>query len=435
MRKSAAGTVIGMVIILFFAGCTKDSGNNPLLTYAIIEGRILTASDSTGIASANVTVYNANTNAPVTRMLTDVEGYYRLTVDGGTYYLNTAAQGFFPIPRSNDAPLPFTAVVNDTVIQSAYLFANPAAISTGSISGTVASGTSGISGVLLVAVRNTDSLAISGVTGPDGFFVLYNMVPGSYTIKCYFAGYVQISDTSVTIVPNTGLTGVDLHVANAVNGHLTGKITFLASPNSQVDITLVHPITRDAIPGLNTINNATNDYSLSGIPPGAYIAWASYRNDGYVMDPDWIRKNGLPLVTFGAIDTLKTTNFSVTGAITIISPTNVADSVYAIPVTTAKPTFTWESYPSAKEYIIEVIDRSGTVIWGGFDASGVIRHAQIDQHQTSAVFNFDGSALDSLKNGESYRWKIYADNDATVNVQGLISASEDLRGLFKVEIP
>jgi hypothetical protein len=425
-------TRTGILGLLFIAGCAKDRGNNPPLSYAVIQGKVMKATDSSGIASANVTAYNANTNSPVTRTLSDAQGNYRLEVAGGTYYLKVAAQGFFPSPPLDGAPLPFVAVVNDTVIQNKFLFLDPGASSTGSISGTVASGTSGVSGVLIVAVRSADSLAISDVSGPEGFFVLYNMPAGSYSIKCYLAGYVQVSDTSILVSPNIGLTGVNLLISSAVNGHLAGKITFLASQNSQVDITLVHPITRDAIPGLNTINDGNNNYSLTGIPSGTYIAWASYRNDGYVMDPDWIRKNGLPLVTFSGIDTLLMLNFSVTDAITIDSPTNTADSVFAVPIATTTPTFTWEAYPSAKEYIIEVSDSHGNVIWGGFDSNGVVRHAQIDQHQTSAVFNFDGSAVDSLKNGESYHWKIYADDDAALNIQGLISDSEDLRGLFKV---
>jgi hypothetical protein len=434
MKKVTTIMRAGILGILFFAGCSKDSGNNPL-TYGVIDGRIMKASDSSGIASANVTAYNANTNSPITRAFSDTQGYYHLEAAGGTYYLKVAAQGFFPCPRSDDAPLPFSVAVNDTVTQDAYLSPDPGAASSGSISGTVTYGTSGISGVLIVVVRETDSLTLSGVSGPGGFYILYNLPAGTYAIHCYLAGYVQVSDTAITVSPNASLTDVNLPIAGVYKVRLSGKITFLAIVNSMVDITLVHPITRDAIPGLTTINNDNNDYSLSGIPPGKYIAWASFRNDGYVMDPDWIRKNGLPFVTFSTADTLVTLDFSVTGAITIVSPTNPADSVYAVPVTTAAPEFTWEAYPSTKEYIIEISDRGGTVIWGGFDTNGVIRHAQIDQHTTSAVFNFDSSATDTLKNGESYRWKIYADNDAAADIQGLISASEDLMGLFKVVLP
>jgi len=438
MKKMTAIILSGILVFVFVIGCSKDNGNNPVpLTYGIIKGKIIDVASSSmaGIASANVTAYNANTNAPVTRTFSNAQGYYRLEVAGGTYYLKVAAQGFCSYPWENGAPFPFYVPVNDSVIKDVHLSADPQAGSTGSISGTVTSGTSGVVGVLIVATRNSDSSAVSGVSGPAGFFVFYNVPAGDYSIRCYSAGYTQISDTSVTVTAGVGITGVTLRLSAGSNTRLAGRITFLASQNAQVDITLVHPVTRDAVPGLHTISDANKDYSLSGIPVGTYIAWASYRNDGYVMDPDWIYKNGLPEVTFAAGDTLKTLNFSVTDAITIVSPTNAADSIYPVPVDTVVPTFTWESYPSTHEYIIEVYDSKGDLIWGGFDTNGVVRHAQIDQSQTSAVFNFDGSASDTLKNGEIYRWKIYADNDASLNVQGLISSSEDLRGLFKVVLP
>ncbi|MBN1128527.1 MAG: carboxypeptidase regulatory-like domain-containing protein [Chitinispirillaceae bacterium] len=419
---------------MFSAGCSNDTGNNP--TSGVISGTVMKAIDSSAIASANVTVFNANTNAPVLRILTDLQGQYRLEVVPGTYYLKVAAQGYKPSPPADGAPLPFEVTANDPLIQNTYLRSDPAAVSTGSVSGTVISGTSGIGGALVIALRTTDSIAFSGVSGPAGFYVLYNLPAGTYRIQCYLAGYMQSPDTSLTVAPNTAITDFNLHLEGASVTRLTGKITFLASQNSQVDITLIHPVTRDAIPGLNTTSDATLNYSLAGIPPGTSIAWASYRNDGYVMDPDWIRKNGLPLVTFDATDTLITLNFSVTGAITIVSPTNSADSVFSVPVSTSRPVFVWTAYPSAKEYIIEVNDRHGNVIWGGFDALGVSRlRTQILQQQTSVTFNFDSSAFDTLKSGESYRWKVFADNDAGPNVQGLISASEDLRGLFTVALP
>ena len=76
-------------------------------------------------------------------------------------------------------------------------------------------------------------------------------------------------------------------------------------------------------------------------------------------------------------------------------------------------------------------DSQGNTIWGGYDDAGVVQHPQIDFHQTSVVFNFDGSATELLQDGETYRWKIYADNDDAANVQTLISSSEDQMGLFK----
>jgi hypothetical protein len=154
------------------------------------------------------------------------------------------------------------------------------------------------------------------------------------------------------------------------------------------------------------------------------------------MDPDWIYKNpGVLDVVFTASGGDVELNFSVTDSVTITSPTNEADLVVPMEVNTATPTFTWVKYPSAKEYIIEVFNSKGETIWGGFNDSGVVQHDHIGADATSAVFDFDDSAAVDLQDGKVYRWKIYADDSATQNVQTLLSSSEDQLGLFKYVAP
>jgi hypothetical protein len=259
------------------------------------------------------------------------------------------------------------------------------------------------------------------------------MSPGIYTLHSYLAGYRQVTgiDTVVTITANTAAGPVNLALSDTVLGTLNGRVTFLASPNSRVDITLVHPIAREAVPGLYTFNDSTgNTYQLTRIPPGTYIVWASYRNDGYVIDPDWVYKNGLPYVTFNPGDTSRQLDFSVTGAVEVISPTNPADSIFPVVVSTGMPVFKWNKYSSTHEYIVEVFNSNGTRIWGGYNANGTVNHAAITANQDSVVFNFDGSATDSIQPGKTYRWKVYADDDNAAGVQTLISSSEDQLGLF-----
>ena len=184
--------------------------------------------------------------------------------------------------------------------------------------------------------------------------------------------------------------------------------------------------------GLTTIIDTIRNYQIKNIPRGNYLAWASYKNDGYVMDPDWIFKNSGALEINFTSDSIASLNFSVTNAIKIISPTNSPDTILPVSVDSLNPTFSWNPYPQAKEYIIEVKDLNGNVIWGGFDENGTIRHAKIPRETTSIKFNFDGTAKSLLKHDEVYQWKIYADDDALNNVQTLLSSSEDLLGLFKI---
>ncbi|MEJ2103212.1 MAG: hypothetical protein P8X47_01400, partial [Ignavibacteriaceae bacterium] len=179
-----------------------------------------------------------------------------------------------------------------------------------------------------------------------------------------------------------------------------------------------------------TVIDTSRNYSISNIPAGEYLAWASYKNDGYVMDPDWIFKNPGALFVSFAGDSSKERDFSVTDAITIISPTNPPEDITPAIADSIIPTFRWSAYPQTKEYIIEVRDINGELIWGGFKANGEIRHSQIPKEGTSVKFNFDGSALSQLQPGNIYQWRLYADDDAAPNIQTLLSTSEDLMGLF-----
>ena len=109
---------------------------------------------------------------------------------------------------------------------------------------------------------------------------------------------------------------------------------------------------------------------------------------------------------------------------------NPANSITPALADSVVPTFYWNAYPQTKEYIIEVRDINGNLIWGGFTASGEIRHAQIPKEWNSVEFNFDGSALMQLQQGNIYQWRLYSDDEATAGVQTLLSSSEDLMGLF-----
>ena len=73
---------------------------------------------------------------------------------------------------------------------------------------------------------------------------------------------------------------------------------------------------------------------------------------------------------------------------------------------------------------------NGDIIWGGFKGDGSINHHKIDARTTSVLFNFDGTASESLESGQIYQWKVYADDSRDSGIQTLISSSEDLLGLF-----
>jgi hypothetical protein len=289
-----------------------------------------------------------------------------------------------------------------------------------------------VNNVLIIA-EETDGSRYSTVTGPDGYFVLFNLPYGSYSLLAYKAGYEAETAIEKVLSSSTPSASATITLKEVSGATLQGKVTFLASENSVVDISLVDPATFSAVPGLSTFSDTSGlDYEINNIPSGTFLAWASFRNDGYVMDPDWIFKNPDVLeVTFTEGDTVDL-DFSVTDAVIINSPTNPYDSIYAVIADSTTPTFNWDEYPSAKEYIIEVRKMNGEIIWGGFNSDGSINHHKIDSQTSSVVFDFDGTASEILKAGEIYQWKVYADDDRADGVQTLISASEDLLGIFEI---
>jgi hypothetical protein len=421
--------ILCLTFLILVIGCSEDPAPvEPEKTTGTLTAVILSAVNSSVISNANVVLYNADNNEAVLRKSTDTNGECSFECDPGNYFIRVSAQGYQSSPPENNTPIPF-AIDKGESLNREYLL-NPMDVSQpGQISGFV---DPVINNVLIVA-EETDGSRYSTVTGPDGYFTLFNLPYGGYSLLAFKAGYEAESVVEKVLSSGTPSASATISLKEVTGAVLKGKVTFLASENWFVDISLVDPATFSAVPGLSTMSDTSgNDYEINMIPSGTFLAWASFQNDGYVMDPDWIFKNpGVLEVTFTDGDTVDL-NFSVTDAVIIHSPTNPSDSVYAVVADSTTPTFNWEPYPSAKEYIIEVRKMNGDIIWGGFDQDGSINHHKIGAQESSILFNFDGTASETLITGEIYQWKVYADDDRDNGVQTLISSSEDLLGLFKI---
>lgn len=414
-----------IVSIITYFNCSSDKSVEPPPP-TTIDVMVKSAIDSSSVSGANVVLYNANSGESLLRVTSGTDGSAKFEgITEGSFYIKIAAQGFKELPLGNVAPVPFSVSSGQTYSQSFYMDTLKGIY--GKIDGTVEPAQSGF---LIVSASGAGGTELHSYSGPDGYFALFNVPFGTYEVYAVKSGYLAQDKPQVTITPGSPDANVTLTMNQVQGSTLKGMVTFLATGNGIVDISLLDKNSLSVITGLTTKIDSSRNYTLSSIPNGDYVAWASYENDGYVMDPDWIFKNpGALNVTFTS-DTVTLLNFSVTDAITIISPTNPDDEIVPALADSVIPTFKWSPYPQAKEYIIEVRDINGNLIWGGFTASGEIRHAPISKELTSIEFNFDGSALTQLKHGQIYQWKIYADDDATLNVQTLLSSSEDLKGIF-----
>jgi uncharacterized membrane protein len=418
-----------LLSLVIYVGCSDDSNPvEPEKTTGTLKTIILSATNSSGIANANVVLYNADNNEAILRKSSASNGECSFECDPGNYFVRISAQGYNSSPPENNTPIPFAIDKGENLTREFNL--NPLDVSQpGQISGYV----NPVVNNILVIAEESDGSRYSTITGPDGYFVLFNLPYGGYSLHAYKAGYEAETVVEKVLSASAPSATATITLKQVSGATLQGKVTFLASENSVVDISLVDPATLSAVPGLSTFSDTSGlDYEINNIPSGTFLAWASFMNDGYVMDPDWIFKNpGVLNVTFTEGDSLEL-NFSVTDAVIINSPTNPSDSIYAVIADSTTPTFNWDEYPSAKEYIIEVRKMNGEIIWGGFNADGSINHHKIDAQTSNVLYNFDGTASETLKAGEIYQWKIYADDDRNNGVQTLISASEDLLGIFEI---
>ena len=420
-----------LILIMLFAffSCNKDNSVEPVKQTTSINITVKSLIDSSVVNGANVVLYNANTGESVSRTNSGADGLAKFSnISSGSFYVKIAAQDFKELPQANVSPVPFSYSAGQSYSQTYYLDTLKGVF--GRIDGYVNPKQAGF---LIIAASTSSSTEAHTYSGPDGYFELFNVPFDSYKVNALKSGYQSDIQPTVSILSGSPDATVQINLTQSTGSTLTGMVTFLATQNGIVDVSLLDKNSMEVINGLTTKIDTNRNYTIKNIPNGDYVAWASYQNDGYVMDPDWIFKNPSALNISFNKDTSIILNFSVTNAITIVSPTNPADSIIPAMADSVVPTFHWDAYPQAQEYIIEVRDINGNLIWGGFTASGVtLLHAQIPRGSTSVVFNFDGSASAQLQPGQIYQWKIYADDNAAPNVQTLLSSSEGLRGLFKV---
>ncbi len=429
MKKNLLLLTIAFATSLLFTACSKDDPE-PTPTTGTLKGTVTASSTAQAIGSVRITVYNANTNAPTgNSVLTQSNGTYQIELVPGSYYLNLSKQGFNGIPAVGITPVSVIVALGIVTVNDFQM--QPSSVTNGgSISGKVTSGGNAVAGVLVVASYLTNGY--SAVSGTDGTYYIYNVPAGSYQLQGFKADYNSTAQ-SVAVTASTESTGKNITMTVGAAGSVTGSVTFSATTSGEVDVTLINPLTKETIPGLVT-KTVGGNYSITKVPNGTYIARASYSNDTYVVDPDWILKNGEPIVT--TTGNAVTQNFSVTGAVMLASPTNALITTKPVEIIGSTPTFTWQPYSSTSDYVIEVSDINGNVIWGGFTKSGLTITKNlpfIPKTQLSIVFNSDGKATTTLKSKNTYRWRIYASKDDTLLGWKLISVSEEQQGLFIIQ--
>jgi hypothetical protein len=429
-RKISSFLCTLFILQVMLSGCSKD---DPKPSTGKLAGVVSDLISGTALENVTIIIFNADNNSPYgASLLSDATGKFNKDLPAGNYYLKLYKQGYLPIPAVGLEAVPFTIEVGQETSQSAEM-SESMITNAGYISGKISVGSSPLAGVLVVS-ENGNS-AYSTISAEDGTYSIYNVPAGEYVVKGLIAGYSSNS-VNASVSDNTETSAVNVSMAKAAGGKLNGSVRNLAASNKDVDISLVHPLTKETIPGLIT-SSVSQGYSLSDIPDGTYIARATFKNDERVMDPDRIAKFGEPVITISNSNTLELV-FDITGSVAVSSPSNASATTRPFETASTTPTFEWSAYSSTSDYVIEVIDAStGIVIWGGFNKTGdlPVKNITIPSSQTSIEFNSDGNAMvNALTPGKIYRWRVFAsknDQNATTGWT-LISASEDQMGLIRI---
>jgi len=436
-HKSSIAFLFILIVTTVFFSCKKNKDTE--VTTGQLKGIVKDAATSSPLENVSVIIFNADNNSPIGQTLkTNSSGEFSADLSPGNYFLKLSRQGYYSVPPPTLDAVPFGISLGQLTQSDAAMF--PFSTSNaGWIVGKVTSSGSPVQGALVVATDGQNKIAFSTSSDQNGDYSIFNIPAGSFNVQAYLASY-NSSSAVAAVTTGVGTTGINIDLQKNGNATLSGSIRNLAIDNKDVDITLVHPITKETIPGLTT-STSNLVYSLANIPNGIFIARASYKNDMRVMDPDRIAKFGEPVVTVsGGSCSPSTLTFDVTGPVTLNAPTNSLSTTVPVAAST-KPTFQWTPYPSTTDYVIEVMDAStGQVVWGGFDKSGPlpVKKIIIPSSQTSIVYNANATAtIADLVPGKIYRWRIYASKNDVTSSTGwtLISSSEDQVGLIKIVAP
>ena len=430
-----------MMLLSLILAVACGGGSGAKAPTGTLELTVLDGDTSGGIANARVIVFDGTTGESIDLLSTDGSGKASKVYDIGSLQLNVTSQNYAASPPPGIPPLPVQIVANEITAITVSLNPLPVA-DRGIVSGSVTNDQGQTGSGVLVVVTAADGTVSSTTTHSDGSYVLHNVGTGAATVDAFLGGLNFSPITPVDVSANSTTTQ-DIQAAGTATGEISGHVSFTAVSGDIIDITLLHPDTRDTLPNLSVLTDSGGSYTMTGVPYGEFEIIASLDNDGFVLDPDLSVTQGIPIVIITELaPTITNEDFKVTGSIELSNPAPTIDG--SVPELSDAPTFTWvkaSSFASASYYVVEVVDESGATIWGGFDLpiNGFAPIVTVPQgNNSSALYDFDGTALFSaLSPDRLYQLRIHAAVEDVSDPKGyrLLSASETLDGIFKVSVP
>ncbi|MGK3964659.1 hypothetical protein WMF38_10840 [Sorangium sp. So ce118] len=407
--------------------CEEVEGAEPACFEPVtLKGRVYNSLDDKAIAGARVLARDAN-DAVISRVaVTKEDGTYELAVPArrdangapvkADVTLRADALAYETFPRAPRVALPIdlsTATGKPLSLASAAteiaLLPLSDSEGLGSVSGVVHADQPG--GTLLVAGGAT------GAADLDGSYTIFNVAAGEVTVKGYAAG-LALDTASATVSAGKETAGVDLHATGDATAVVSGKVEIVnASGGSATSVILVVADTfneataRGETPRGLRQGNVTGEFSIAGVPDGAYVVLAAFENDALVRDPDTsIGGTEIVRITVSGADQPVDDSFKVTGALAVVSPgASMMDEV------SGTPTFVFQDDSSEDLYEVTLFDALGAKIWENLEVPRV-------SGSENVTVEYDGPALVP---GMIYQFRATSKKDSTP-----ISQTEDLKGVF-----
>ncbi len=426
-------------------------------------GTITDSASGAGIEGAHILALDETPTAVTDVSISETDGAYRLDLpvlrnaDGtpilgeDTFTLRASADGYLTFPGGIRTALPVNtnlAVMTadgwfiEGTIADIRLVAveNPDAPRI-TVSGHVVvdedNQNAAEAGVLVVANPSASGgVGHSAISDLSGNYTIFNVTPGEYEVRGYRSS-VQFTPQAISAV-DAALEDVDLVANSNPLNTITGDIQIVGSGSNcnMTSIVLVVESTFDELvgrgefpPGLRApplpqapsiipIAAPAVDWTIENVPDGRYVVLAAFENDGCVRDPD-ICQAGTETVhiELPTQNAMNVGTFKITDALPTVSP-----GAEAPQEVTERPTLTWGTDSNSQEYIVEVFDAYGDVVFTQMPV------AETGVTMQSLAYT-DPGPFDS---GMFYQFRVTGRRETSPGNFCPNARTEDLRGVFFV---
>jgi len=423
--------------------CERVAGGEPACFAPVaVEGKVFDISNQDGIENARIVAVDVNGAAVSNVVKSGTDGSYRLPIpternsDGtpvkleGSVTLRSDAYQYESFPGTVRQPLPIDMasatktddrwVVKSTLTDIAMSkLADGGSI--GVIEGKVELPDDETTGIVVVA--ELDGTGYATVAARDGSYAILNVAPGAYNVTAYAADHNYLGGSANV---NNNTAKLDVKLSDDTASPVSGQVSIVNGDGAMVTSVVLFiestydPITGRGVtvPGLRAPRTGAPDisgaFTMEGVPAGNYVIVAAFENDGLVRDPDQCIAGTDDVHITVAANTPFTVpeTFKITGALNVIDPGAAgAQSV------TGAPTFSWGDDSSEDQYIVDLFDSYGQMVWtktiAGFNGG-------------TPTLAYDGPAL---MQGMFYQFRVTSARTTNTGACN-ISRTEDLKGVF-----